>query len=85
MKNPWAGKRWWPVARVVLTTVAGGVAGYVYWAKIGCASGGCPITSDPWVTTGFGALMGASLAWPSSRPSEPDPADPRAADKDSTV
>ncbi len=83
MKNPWAKKRWWPVAKVVLTTLAGGLAGYLYWAKIGCTSGGCPITSDPWVTTGFGALMGASLAWPSSQDKpEPETADPRAADQD---
>jgi len=60
----YARTRWWRVLRVVLPAVAGGVAGYLYWAKIGCVSGGCPITSNPWTTTGFGALMGASLGWP---------------------
>lgn len=78
------GGRWWRTARVVLAAVVGGVAGYLYWAKIGCVSGGCPITSDPWMTTGFGALMGATLLWPS--PDRNDPADgaPDAVENDSS-
>lgn len=76
------GGRWWRVARVVLAAVVGGVAGYLYWAKIGCVSGGCPITSDPWMTTGFGALMAATLVWPSrDRNAAPDTA-PDAAETD---
>jgi len=60
-----AATRGWRVLRIVLPGVAGAVAGYLYWAKVGCSSGGCAITSDPWLTTGFGALMGLSLGWPS--------------------
>ena len=65
----------WQVLRVVLAAVVGGVAGYFYWAPIGCVSGGCPITSNPWMTKGFGALMAATLVWPSrDRSAAPDTA-----------
>ncbi len=33
--------------------------GYLYYALVGCASGACPLTSNPFVTTAYGALIGA--------------------------
>lgn len=36
----------------------GGIAGFAYYYYIGCASGTCPITSNPYLTTGYGVLMG---------------------------
>ncbi len=50
----------------VAVAVLGAVAGYVYWAEVGCASGTCPIKSDPFLMTGLGGLLGATLAWPST-------------------
>jgi len=42
---------------------AGGAAlGFAYYTFVGCSTGGCPITSDPVVSTGYGALLGALLA-----------------------
>ncbi len=38
--------------------VIGAVGGYIYYAKIGCASGTCPITSSPYISTIYGAIMG---------------------------
>ncbi|MFZ9956984.1 MAG: DUF6132 family protein [Flavobacteriales bacterium] len=38
--------------------VIGAVGGYLYYAKIGCASGTCPITSSPHISTIYGAIMG---------------------------
>lgn len=37
---------------------AGAVAGFFYWQQIGCISGTCPITSNPYISTMYGALMG---------------------------
>ena len=62
--------------------VAGAGAGYLYWSKIGCVSGGCPITSNPWMTTGFGALMGATLGWPSTDRAATDAEAPREGPRD---
>ncbi len=44
-------RRWSPV-------LLGAIAGYAYYAFIGCVYGSCPITSNPWSSTAYGALMG---------------------------
>ncbi len=43
--------------RIIFTCI-GAVVGYVYWFKIGCSSGTCPITSQWHNTMIYGALMG---------------------------
>lgn len=40
----------------------GGVLGFAYYWTIGCSSGGCPITSDPWISTFWGAAIGGFAA-----------------------
>lgn len=41
--------------------VAGMVGGYLYYYFIGCNSGSCPITSNPWVSTLYGGIIGYLL------------------------
>ena len=41
-----------------LGVIAGLIGGYVYYIRIGCNSGGCPITSNPYMTMLYGGLMG---------------------------
>jgi hypothetical protein len=53
MRNIWF-KR---VAAVLL----GSAGGFAYYYFIGCASGTCPITSSPYISTGYGALIGVIL------------------------
>lgn len=45
--------------QTLIGLVIGAVAGYVYYAKVGCESGTCPITSSPFISTIYGAIMGA--------------------------
>ncbi len=45
----------------VLGVLVGAIAGYVYYAEIGCISGSCAITSKPINSTLYGALMGGLL------------------------
>lgn len=47
--------------RTLLGVLAGAVAGYLYWAYVGCASGTCPITSSPWMSSLWGGLIGFTL------------------------
>lgn len=48
--------------RGVLTGfVLGGIAGYAYYYFVGCASGSCPISSNPVISTLYIGLMGAVL------------------------
>ena len=42
-----------------LGIIAGAIAGWSYWYFVGCASGSCPITSSPVISTVYGAIFGA--------------------------
>jgi hypothetical protein len=41
--------------------ILGGAAGFGYYKFIGCRTGTCPITSNPWISTIYGAVMGGLL------------------------
>jgi hypothetical protein len=48
----------WTSTKRLLPIIIGGTAGYAYYYFIGCVSGTCPITSNPWISTAYGALLG---------------------------
>jgi hypothetical protein len=58
----------WPQSRgkqmlhLALFVVGGGAAGYAYYRFVGCSSGVCPITSNPIVSTIYGAFMGFMMS-----------------------
>lgn len=37
----------------------GAIAGFLYWKQVGCANGTCAITSNPFRSTAYGAIMGS--------------------------
>jgi hypothetical protein len=45
----------------IIGIVVGAIGGYLYYHFIGCASGTCAITSKPWNSTLYGAMMGGLL------------------------
>jgi hypothetical protein len=45
----------------------GAAGGFAYYYFIGCSSGTCPITSNPYISTAYGALIGALAYAPRSR------------------
>jgi hypothetical protein len=45
----------------VLGAILGGISGYVYYAQIGCVNGTCAITSNPWRSTAYFAVLGLLL------------------------
>jgi len=47
--------------------LAGGAAGFAYYYFIGCASGACPITSNPYISTAYGALIGGVIGMGSNK------------------
>jgi hypothetical protein len=50
--------------RFILGAVIGAAVGYfLFYKVIGCASGTCPITSNPLSSTIYGAVMGLLIAW----------------------
>ena len=44
--------------KMLISVLIGAVAGYGFYYFIGCSTGACPITSNPWMSTGYGALLG---------------------------
>lgn len=44
-----------------LPILLGSAAGYAYYYYVGCASGTCPLSSNAWIMTGYGALVGATF------------------------
>lgn len=50
-----------------LLLAGGGAAGFAYYYIIGCASGSCPITSNPFISTAYGAVVGIVLGFGDSR------------------
>ena len=54
-------KKYW--IKFILFGVAGSLLGYAYYYFIGCRTGSCPLTTNPIITSGYGALMGFVLGW----------------------
>ncbi len=50
------------ILRLVLGAVVGGGLGFAYYKFVGCSSGTCPLTSNPFVSTIYGVVVGALIA-----------------------
>ena len=42
----------------IIAILLGGIGGFSYYYFIGCASGTCPITSNPYISIIYGAVLG---------------------------
>ena len=49
--------------RFILGLALGAIGGYAYYYFVGCASGSCPLTSDPVIMTLYGSLFGGVLTF----------------------
>ncbi len=50
----WLGKN----RRTIVGLALGAVGGFLYWRFVGCSSGHCPISSNPFISTAYGGLLG---------------------------
>lgn len=44
--------------RKILTPLIGGILGFLYYRFVGCTNGTCPISSNPWISTLYGGILG---------------------------
>ena len=51
----------------IIPVLFGGLLGFAYYYYIGCNSGNCPITSNPYVSTIYGAFLGFIIGFPSKK------------------
>lgn len=55
----------------LFAVLAGALAGYAYYRLVGCATGACPLTSNPYTSALYGAVMGLVIAGWTPRAQEP--------------
>jgi len=48
--------------RILIGISLGGALGFAYYKIVGCPSGTCPITSNPFVSTIWGAVIGLLIS-----------------------
>ena len=48
--------------KTIISMVLGGIGGYALYAFVGCQTGTCPITTNPFLSTFFGAMIGLLLS-----------------------
>lgn len=50
------------LTKILLGTVARGALGFGWYKLVGCSTGTCPLTSNPWISTAYGMIVGAMIA-----------------------
>ena len=46
------------IFKIIIGITVGGLIGFGIYKIIGCSTGACPITSNPWISTIYGAILG---------------------------
>ena len=50
------------ILKLIIGAASGGGLGFAYYKFIGCSTGACPLTSNPWISTIYGAVVGVLVA-----------------------
>ena len=48
--------------KIIIGATVGSGLGFAAYRFIGCSSGACPLTSNPWISTIYGAVLGVLVA-----------------------
>ncbi len=50
------------ILKLLIGVVIGGGLGFAFYKFVGCSTGTCPLTSNPIISTIYGAALGALIA-----------------------
>ena len=50
------------ILRILIGVVVGGILGFGWYKLVGCSTGACPLTSNPFISTLYGMVVGALIA-----------------------
>ena len=55
--------RWIRYLPMMILAAVGAIGGFLYYRFVGCVSGACPITSNPYISTVYGGVIGTLLGY----------------------
>ena len=55
--------RWKRYLPMMILAAVGAIGGFLYYRFVGCVSGACPITSNPYISTVYGGVIGTLLGY----------------------
>ena len=56
-------KNWKRYLPMMILAAVGLIGGFLYYRFVGCASGACLITSNPYISTLYGGVLGALIGY----------------------
>ena len=66
-----------PTWKQIAWIAGGGAAGFAWYYFVGCSTGTCPISSNPYISTGYGALMGVLVSGSNAKKTHDPTGEPR--------
>lgn len=55
------------LSKILLFVFLGGLGGFAYYYFIGCQTGTCPITQNPYISTSYGMIIGLLISFDSKK------------------
>ena len=50
------------ILRILIGAIVGAVLGFGWYKLVGCSTGACPLTSNPFISTLYGMVVGVLIA-----------------------
>lgn len=65
VKQPEPNKKmnWKRYLPMMILAVVGAIGGFLYYRYVGCVSGACAITSNPYISTVYGGVIGTLIGY----------------------